>query len=354
MICNKNYIQLLLLLLLALPIKNYSHENVEILPIKPLRIDTNYIKSYRYELTTRFYGSQKYTTISFPTHYPNTKYIHYISNNTFNLGLGATYRGFTLNIGVGPPVINGNSSERGKTVKLDLQMHLHNRSSLIDVSGQFYKGFYNYQANEFLPQYSYNKDLDVKLIGISYNYIFNNKKFSLRPGFHHDERQLKSAGSLLIGFQALYGIAENKYQPILPIELSYNSLDLYKYRFFNAGPNIGYGYNWVFLKHFFIAAALSTSIQLSFIKENYDLDNNLNASSEGLLPQYHGRLGIGYQNDQWGIIASWVHLRQYSSSTEIGIKYNNTVGNARINLIYRFPVSKKLKKILKPMELIYK
>lgn len=354
MISVKNCGVLLVLLLVLKSFSHYGQEPGMVMPIKPLRIDSQYIKSYRYQLTTRFFGSQKYTTISIPIMDPGQKYIHFLSNNTFNLGIGATYRGFTLNLGYGVPGINGDNSERGKTNKLDLQMHLHNRSSMIDVSGQFYRGFYNYKENDFLKQYAYDENLKFTLLGISYNYIFNNKKYTLRPGFHHDERQLRSAGSFLIGLQALYGVLENKSNIILPVEIMYTSNNMYRYRFMNAGPTMGYGYNWVLFKYLFLSVTANVGLQLSFIKENYDTIGNKMVKAEGLLPQYQGRVAIGYQNDQWGIIGSWVHLHQYSTATQIDVKYANTLGNARINFIYRFPVGNKLKRLLKPMEWIYK
>jgi hypothetical protein len=75
--------------------------------------DTSYIQTYDSLITTRFFFSRKYTSILVggPGNLANLKYR---PNSTLNMGVGATYRWFTLNLAYGFPFLNPERG-RGKT-----------------------------------------------------------------------------------------------------------------------------------------------------------------------------------------------------------------------------------------------
>lgn len=60
---------------------------------------------------------------------------------------------------------------------------------------------------EFPAPYYVRPDIYEQIFGLTTLYIFNNKKFSYRSSLVQDERQLRSAGSLLAGAEGYYGLA---------------------------------------------------------------------------------------------------------------------------------------------------
>ena len=91
-------------------------------------------------LTARAYLSRKYNVLSFDPP-PPAQPFQYRATTSLNLGIGATYHAFTLNIGIGITKFNPDK-EKGDTQYLDLQGHFYARKWNIDLLGEFYKGFY--------------------------------------------------------------------------------------------------------------------------------------------------------------------------------------------------------------------
>lgn len=326
-----------------------------------LDVDSNYIKIYRYQITSRLYASRKYTAYTLPG-VDNKPYL-FRPNNTFNLGIGWTYRGFTLNLGYGFPFVNGDGSQRGKTKNLDLQMHMYGRKQIIDVYGQLYKGFYsNPGLIENHQGYYAHPNNDLLSIGFNYIRVLNYKKFSLRNGANHDERQLKSAGSFLYGVEAMFNRIKNNNGTIVPQGFDalshYQNID--RIITFNIGPNIGYGYNWVPINNIFIGAAATLGTTFSYYQsagnENVSFHTFKYGGAQGLLyiaPTTAIRLSAGYNADKWGLIGYYVHqtTTSYAQSDRL---MSNSVGNFRVNFVYRFQPNKTVSKVLKPYEWFFK
>jgi hypothetical protein len=319
--------------------------------------DSNFITTYRYHVTTRLYTSQKYTFFTLPT--LENKPILFRPNSTLNLGLGWTHRGFTLNIGVPVPLLNGDFSQRGKTSKLDLQMHIYARKSVVDVFLQRYQGYYN---NEGLIEGTngfYNdENIKVRKAGISYLRVHNYRKYSLRTSAQHDEVQLQSAGSVLYGFDVLFGLIKNDYSSIVNI----NVIELSRYRDvqkitnFNVGPTLGYGYNQVIARRFIVGAAVTGTIALSHYQENNGATTQgkddisfYRGGNFGLAPQASFRGVVAYNTDRWGVFAYIVN-HTVTAPTHTKDYMSLSTGNYRLNFVFRFIPPSQVKKILKPYE----
>ena len=102
--------------------------------------DSSYVESFDDQLTLRTYLSQKYTIFNVNGK-GNQYFLQYRPNTNLNLGLGATYRGLTINLGYGFKFLN-KDSDKGTTKYLDLQSHLYGKKWRIDGFGQFYKGYF--------------------------------------------------------------------------------------------------------------------------------------------------------------------------------------------------------------------
>jgi hypothetical protein len=76
--------------------------------------DSSYFLKYPGSITTRFYVSQKYTDFNIQGN-DGAKDIKYLPNTTLNMGIGATYQNFSLNLAYGFGFIN-NDDDKGNTL----------------------------------------------------------------------------------------------------------------------------------------------------------------------------------------------------------------------------------------------
>lgn len=308
-------------------------------------VDTNYIKPYAEELTGRFFLSQKYTSFKVPgsADYPSFRYR---PNTTLNVGIGATYRSFSLNLAYGLAVLNNDEAIRGRTKYLDLQGHFYTRKIAIDFFGQFYKGYYISTQN-FVPGYAgyfLRPDLRVRMVGLSGYYVFNNKRFSYRASMIQNERQTKSAGTFLIGGESYYGTVQSDFQ-LIPSEIAahYPQGDVNRLRFGKVGVGLGYAYTYVLEEHWFATGSVTLNPSLDFVREETPRDYK---ESFGISLNYMTRLAVGYNARRWIYTASWINNTVTMQGSYNEANYNISTGNYRFTVARRFTLSKKQKAIL--------
>src|ERR1700722_10652032 len=93
--------------------------------------DSSYYKTYRSMLTARGFLSRKYNVMSFNPPPPAIPF-QYRATTSLNIGIGATYHAFTLNIGVGISKFNP-ENEKGNTKSRDLQGPFYPRKGNNDL-----------------------------------------------------------------------------------------------------------------------------------------------------------------------------------------------------------------------------
>lgn len=314
--------------------------------------DSNYVYSYKDDITARLYLSQKYTSIGVPASSTNKRF-RYIPNTSLNTGIGATYKNATLNLGVGLPLLNTYKRDRGRTRYLDLQAHLYPSKFVFDFYGQFYKGYFIAPKNFInnAPEFYYKPDLRVLLLGTSAMYVFNHQKFSHRSAFIQDEWQKKSAGTLLLGADFYYGTL-NSDSLILPDEIASNYIqgDVSRMRFINFGPSFGYAYNYIYKQNWFICASATVNTAINFVNEK--TEGNKKSSKTSLYPNLFYRMAIGYNSNRWVVSASLLNsVISVNGAKNEGLYLMNT-GNYRLTFARRFTPSKKVKSVLEPVEKI--
>jgi Domain of unknown function (DUF4421) len=315
--------------------------------------DTSYYKTYRSMLTARGFLSRKYNVMSFNPPEPVTPF-QYRATTSLNIGIGATYHAFTLNIGIGVSKFNPNK-EKGDTKYLDLQGHFYARKWNIDLLGEFYKGYYltpQGLAAPFGNEYYIRPDVGLSLIGFGFYRALNDQKFSYQAGLLQNEWQRKSAGSILVGGEIYYGAiyGDSTLTPA-SIDPKTAALGINKYHFFSFGPGIGYAYTLVFKEHFFILA--SATIDLAF-RYSTEISSGLNTKAElfGFRPNYDLHAGAGYNGNKWSLSVLWVDTELFMRGESSGYHYTVAVGNYRLIYARRFNLSRKTKEILKPIPAI--
>jgi len=312
-------------------------------------VDTNYINPYAKDLTGRVFLSSKYSRVKIPgsANYPS---FTYMPNTKLATGIGATYHSFTFNLAYGIPLLSADKAVKGSTRYIDLQGHIYSRKFAADFLGQMYKGYYISPQN-FVPGYPgyfLRPDLRVRLIGLSAYYIFNNKKFSYRSSMIQSERQLKSAGTFLLGGELCYGIVKSD-SALIPVEIAeqYPQGDVSRLRFAKIGPSFGYAYTFVYDSHWFATGSITFNASLDFIREN---TATAYKDHFGISPDYMTRLAIGYNARRWIYTASWVNTTAVMKGSYNDANYKISSGNYRLTVAHRFTLNRKAKKMIKPAE----
>ncbi len=308
--------------------------------------DTTYYVNYKKLLTTRTYVSRKYTSLLIRG-IDNNSRIVLEPTSTLNLGVGATYNDFTLNLAYGFDFINANRNQV-ETRYLDLQAHIYPKNLVIDLFGQFYDGFFLRSYTGPLPDIPPDlafPDMEVRKFGTNIQYLFNGDKLSLKAAFLQSAWQKKSAGSVVTGFEFYFGRANddnNILADFIPDPIEFQKLN-----FIEFGPNLGYVHTFVIAKHFFITGMVSGNIGLGNTTISSDTDKE---GKWGVNSNYFLRGFAGYNGSKWSINANYIQnnvrikdARSFSTDFQ--------TGNYRINFVYRFDVGPKLKPYLEYIDI---
>ena len=293
--------------------------------------DSSYYVTYPNSITARIYLSKKYAPVTLPAT-GNVEDIIYKPNTKLNLGIGATYKNYTLNIAYGFGFLNKNYNDKGATKGLDLHFHLFPNKLTVDLLGVFHKGYYLTPQGYAAPNvnsYYYRPDVKITLVGVAAYRVPNGEKFSYRAAFVQNEWQTKSAGSLLYGGEAHY-VSFGGDSALVPkqIQNGYPQAGIKKVKFISVGPGIGYVYTLVIEKHFFVTASLIGNLDVNFSTEEGTASNK----KVSLKPAAVYKGAIGYNSGTWSLAANLTGnalLVRGASSTK---DYFLPVGNYRLTL----------------------
>jgi len=252
--------------------------------------DSDYYTTYPGTITPRIYTSKKYGIFTLPTS-SNEKDIQYKRTSKMNLGVGVTYHNFSFNAAFG--FFNHDSTKNNTKSSLDLQLHLYRPHWAIDALAILYKGYYP-QGTSTINYY--RPDARFDLFGIAAYYVPNSERFSYRAAMTQNEWQIKSAGSLLIGGEAHYGILKGDSSLIPKTSTGINKINV-----FSAGPGIGYAYTLVIKKHFFITGSLIANLNVNYASSTGAAYNGNKISVD---PVAIYKAAIGYNSNTWSLSAN--------------------------------------------------
>lgn len=298
--------------------------------------DTSYYVYFPGSITGRIYTSRKYTGFAIKDKYSSDKF--YNPHSTLNLGVGATYHNFSLNLAYGFKFLN---PDKEKTKYLDLQAHVYQPKWAIDFYGQFYKGF---SAGDY-----YRGDEKISLIGLSVYRVFNPTRFSYRAALIQNEWQKKSAGAFLAGAESYYGAIKGDSSLINSPNIS---KEITKLNYFSFGPGVGYAYTLVAFQHWFLTGSLTVNCNLTFTSthnEEIKVGERFTVN-----PGTRFRIAAGYNGRVWCISANWIENSLPFKSNDLQYKYQLRTGNYRFIVARRFNTGKHLQNTLEPADKILK
>jgi len=312
-------------------------------------IDTNYIEDYTGWLTTRIYSL--YQNAAFIVSTNEVDNIVFKPNTNIKIGVAAFYKWFGIGLSINNPFYQLNESTYGKTSSIDLRINAFGRAVAAEVFFQSFKGFYISSPNAIQNQYYIVPGMDLFSIGAYGYWIYNPRKFSFRAAFIQNERQVKSAGSLMIrpgiSFVELYSDTG-----IIPGELIYrHKLDheeiIKRGQFLSLSLAPGYSYTFIFLKNAYINAAVFPGVSL--ISYSYRTKADLFSRSDvysrsDFVFQLGLKIAAGYNTKKWYVGGSII-----TSFNDLDASWSNSsffydVSQFRVWGGMRFDVFRKKKK----------
>jgi hypothetical protein len=293
-------------------------------------VDNGYYITYPDKLMLRIFTSQKFAPFTISS--KAEQELNYKTNSKLNLGLGATYKSYTLNLSYGFKFLNKEKG-RGTTKGLDLQFHIFPKKWAIDFLGTFRKGYYLDPKNNNglnLSKYYLRPDFKRNIIGLSVFRVPNSGKFSYRAAITQNDWQTKSAGSLLYGAEIYYGNIKGD-SALVPTAGNslYLQAGINNINFISVGPGIGYAYTLVIDKNFFLTGSLIGNIDANFSTEETSVNKNHKVS---VLPSGIYKGAIGYNSAKWSLTANITGNALYSGSAFTSKNYFLPTGNFRFIL----------------------
>jgi len=250
--------------------------------------DSAYIGNYSQDFTIKAFFFENFLSVSTD----EGKDIDYIPNSPMNVGVGFSHKKLPFELSVGYNMgVKGNDAYL-RTKSFDVQLHKYGQHSVVDVFAKHYQGLYI--DDQRLPAEVANcPDISVLQAGLIGQYIVNGKKVSSRAAFSQNEKQLKSAGCMLLGAEFHYFSIDSDSSFVFREENSVRS--------FQFGANAGYAYNWAIKRHWLASGALAIGANLGNERVKSFFDKNLY-----LNPTFLSRASVFYNKEYWSLGMSFM------------------------------------------------
>lgn len=306
--------------------------------------DSNYYDELPSMLTVRAFSANKYSNFSIGDDSLGFD-LNYQSNPTQVLGLGASYKGISLNIGYGFSFANQDDSLFGQTKRFDFQTQIQARKLTLNIYSNIYRGYYLANSSSVIDNWPKNKyytrsDIKGSTWGLSGTYIFNYRRYSNKATFLQTEWQKKNAGSFVAGFSMIYNKikADSSLIPQAIIDSAFfGGVDYTHSNYYTLGGHVGYVYTLVVFKKLFINAGINggSLIGRYTIKD----EQNKKTSKSGINFTLLTSVGFGYNSKHFYAGFSY---SSFTSAAPTPVK-NSTLafsnGKYQLVLAYRFKVA---------------
>lgn len=282
-------------------------------------------------LTTRIYSNIRSNTISFPAGGSPKELLRYNTGTAVSLGAGITWRQLNLNMSYGFPFLNNPISRAEKPRQFDFQFHIYGRKKIIDLYLQDYRGFQRQPMDPRTEPALYRHDIRFRTFSLNLERILNPERFSMRAPMIQTEMQVKSAGSLLVGFASQVSelSADSAVGTRFP-DFS-TAKGFRRFRQLAVAPSAGYAFTWVPSKHIFLMGSLSWQPTLFFSGAHYPGGSTTQLRFDSRL---FIRSAAGLQFNAWTAAASWINHQQSGFGDTQPFSFVS--GLLRISVAYRF------------------
>ncbi len=282
--------------------------------------DSLYVKKQSEILSLRLFD---FSDLFFLTDY--SRNLNYLPSINAGIGLGIYCKYIPFDFNYRYVFGHDVQNEYEKYSSTNMMLRSYSKIFAGDIYIQKFKGFkiIDKQFMHLIPieednkEYEYHPDVEMFNYSMVGQYIFNGQKFSMKAGFTQYENQLQSSGSFLCGAELNYLKISSDSSMFFGQTNQLNS--------FSIGLNAGYGYNFVFKKHFLLFAYGASGI--NFGNERFAKLFNRNTY---LSPLIHLKGAFWYRKDQWsfGATALW-----NANMLTFNEEYNIYLHSARIEVM---------------------
>jgi len=317
----------------------WAQENIEVtaaVPSKDDSIQSRYIKSFPDHFFIAPLLKQRRLDFEISDLPARNKRLIYKSNRPYSLGFAMYLFEVGLELTAAIPLDEKSKEIYGPSDARDIQLVLFTKKWGIDMYRQKYAGFYIDDPAVEVPDdepYPQRPDIRTKNVGVTWSYIFNNKKFSLRAASNYAERQLKSAGSFVL-FTSIGGFKTSGDSAILgDVYRDYYGVDSKIVQIKSTALSImpGYTYSFVY-KGFFINATLAIGPAHNWL--SYSAEDGSTTKDIEFRANFVGRVALGYNGDRF--LAGMSFASQTGNAKFDSVQLQSSRGTFKILFGYRF------------------
>lgn len=296
--------------------------------------DTNYIRSYAEKISVKILANNKFNSFRFDN--PSLdKSIRYRPDLGVNFGIGAAYKVFSLDISTS---LGFSENKISNSSYRDIQGRFLTSKHYMRFRYQYYIGYkVDYLSGidpDQLVELETRQDIRTFQVGLQYLYAFNYGKFSLKAPFVMNERQKKSAGSMVTGagFQMYTLDADSS---LIPTETSTESSvenSISEINMVSLTVNFGYMYSFVIKGRFFITLGLIPGVGIK--SGDYNTGQRVPLNSRfALMAKTMNAIGYSGYRFFGGIqlISGYFYM-----PLEQDLKFNIVEGRSSLYVGYRF------------------
>ena len=316
------------------------------------KYDTNYIISYRDWFHVTLVGINQQSGISL-IQAIDEKDLEFSTNNPYSFGIGIDYEWLTFEYSKSIKNLESSSKRKGNTQSTSLRLGYTGRKIRVDSYFTKSKGYYVKNINDFIPdsysdttEYPRFDDLNNKTFALSLYYTFNYRKYSNMAALWQIDRQVKSAGSPVIGLLTLWeGLSSNQpfhFSDTLNIDEDFLKIKSADYK--RIGVFGGYMHTFSIIKRFYLHGAITQGLFYSYgTINNFDGEQN-NKNALGVSFNY--RISVGYNSKRFYVGALFIK-DSFISNALASKTVISSHDYLRFLLGYRFYIKKRkwMKKI---------
>jgi hypothetical protein len=270
--------------------------------------------------------------------------LQYKSNKPYSFGLGMYLFELGFEFVFAVPLEEQSRMIFGESKARDMQLNVLGKKWGADLFFQRYSGFYIDDPENPVPAntpYIQRPDIVTRSLGMTVNYTLNSNKFSFRSAYNFVERQLSSAGSLVV-FASIDHILAKADSAIIGKDYLADfgeSSTIDHLRSINLGIAPGYTYSLIF-KGFFINGVLAIGPTNNWMKS--ELEGGGTETRFRLSVFVATRIALGYNGDKF--FGGLTFLNQGRNVKLENIQFANSQSSFKILIGFRFRESGILKK----------
>jgi hypothetical protein len=326
----------------------HAQEQVEYTAKKyKARADTNYVKSYKNQLTMGVFIAAPISTLTLTPKDSTIRPTTYKTNMASIIGFTVGYKSIYASVGFRAPIEASQSSKLGKTYFKAFAIGTQKTRFSIRFDYRKTSGFYNsdslvYNTSTQTNNYLKRADVNTKQYMLSGLYNFSWKKYSYLSSFNFSEHQLKTRVGFIIksSFSSNHLKSDSSLINLTNTAPVSDGIQQLNYTSFIVGP--GMGLNVVVAKRVYFSLMLFLSYNFVGYKL-IDNNNNTLYKSTSITAFFEQRVALGYHSKRFyaGLKFTADQIQVQTTDYKVG----NLFGALTLDVGYRFNAPGILKKV---------